>query len=174
MRVGTHNNTAFGLSFAHDYAVTTHDKELQNSIETHARRLFSNDTNCPLDWEPSGTDFLSPCLEEANLMRKVMNDNEFKNWLPLFLPSLSQPDFSLEPARVSDRTDGKLVHLDGLNFSRAWCLKGITNADPDRYAHLIPIARSHINYSLPNLTNDGYEGGHWLASFAVYALMVDS
>ena len=127
------------------------------------------DSNCPLTWEPSGYDFLSPCFEEIDLMRRVLSPNEFKSWLTAFLPNLSQKDFSLEVGQVSDRNDGKLVHLDGLNFSRAWVIYGLINTYPE-YDHLRAIADKHVDYSLPNLVGDSYEGGHWLGSFAIYAL----
>ncbi len=169
IRVGEHTNTAFGLSFAWDYANTTKSTELKTLIESRARDFYINDKQCPLTWEPSGYDFLSPCFEEADLMRRVLSKDEFKIWLGEFLPQLSDKNFVLETAIVSDRTDGKLVHLDGLNFSRAWCLYGIAN-DFEEYKHLNTVANEHINYSLPNVVGDSYEGGHWLASFAIYAL----
>ena len=127
------------------------------------------DKNCPLSWEPGGFDFLSPCLEEAALMKRVLPTNEYKIWLNNFLPQLKDPNFSLEPGKVSDRTDGKLVHLDGVNFSRAWCLNKIAENLPD-YKHLEFIANNHINYSLPGIVDENYEGGHWLGSFALYSL----
>lgn len=102
-------------------------------------------------------------------MRRVMPEAEYREWLNNFLPQLSQKDFALEPGKVGDRTDGKLVHLDGVNFSRAWCLYGIAETLPE-YEHLKNIARSHIAYSLPSITDDNYEGTHWLGTFAIYAL----
>jgi len=168
IRVGEHTNTAFGLSFAIDYARTLNHSELENAIQKRAKEFYLNDSSCPIDWEPSGFDFLSPCLEEASLMSKVLEREEFIIWLDKFLPQMKSPSFQLEPGKVSDRTDGKLVHLDGLNFSRAWCLKTISEADK-KYSHLIPIANAHINHSLPSLVGDAYEGGHWLGSFAIYA-----
>jgi hypothetical protein len=128
-----------------------------------------NDKGCPLNWEPSGFDFLSPCFEEAALMKRVLSKENFLNWLSEFLPQLNDPNFSLEPGIVSDRTDGKLVHLDGVNFSRAWSLNAIAKNLPE-YNHLSNIANQHINYSLPSIVDDNYEGGHWLGSFAIYAL----
>ncbi|MCM4170976.1 DUF2891 domain-containing protein [Arenibacter sp. TNZ] len=169
IRVGEHSNTAFGLSMAWDYAVVMEDDTLKDAIISSVARFYTNDTNCPLTWEPSGFDFLSPCLEEANLVRKIYGPEKFKKWLNKFLPQLTMPQFSLEPGKVSDRTDGKLVHLDGLNFSRAWCLYGIAETLPE-YAHLKQIATAHINYSLPNIVDDNYSGTHWLGSFALYAL----
>ncbi len=169
IRVGTHTNTAFAMTMIYDYAVAFQDDELLALIEDRARDYFMNDRDCPMSWEPSGYDFLSPCLEEADIMRRVLPKEEFKTWLEAFLPSLSQPDFHLAPGIVTDRTDGHLVHLDGLNFSRAWCLYGIAETLP-AYAHLVKIANEHIEHSLPNLVGDSYEGGHWLASFALLAL----
>lgn len=169
IRVGEHTNTAFGLTFAWDYAKTVDNKDLKNLIEKRAKDFYLNDINCPLNWEPSGYDFLSPCFEEINLMRRVLNKNEFKSWIDKFLPELIKPTFKLQPGIVSDRTDGKLVHLDGLNFSRAWVLYGLAKQYPE-YKHLINIANEHVKHSLPNLVGDSYEGGHWLGSFAIYAL----
>ena len=169
IRVGEHTNTAFGLCFAWDYANTTQHEQLKSAIESRARDFYMDDTNCPLGWEPSGYDFLSPCLEEIDLMRRILNKAEFKNWLDGFYPLLEDKNFKLEPGQVSDRTDGKLVHLDGLNFSRAWVLYGLAGQYQE-YKHLINSANEHIEYSLPNLVGDSYEGGHWLGSFAIYAL----
>jgi len=168
IRVGEHTNTAFGLSFALDYAQSVKNIELVNAIKTRARDFYFSDQNCPLEWEPSGFDFLSPCLEEANLMSKVLQGQEFDLWLGKFLPKLKSHSFELAVGEVSDRTDGKLVHLDGLNFSRAWCLKNIAESNQN-YSHLIDIANAHIYHSLPALVGDTYEGGHWLGSFAIYA-----
>ena len=169
IRVGTHSNTAFGLVFAYDYAKANNKQILLEAITKRALYFYENDTNCPMSWEPSGTDFLSPCLEEAALMKRVLNKEEFTNWLQKFLPQLFNKNYKLDVGEVSDRTDGHLVHLDGLNFSRAWCLNEISK-DVKELNHLKEIANMHINYSLPNLVGDSYEGGHWLASFAIYAL----
>ena len=169
IRVGEHTNTAFGLAFAWDYAHTLGVDSLQALIEHRARDFYLNDQGCPLSWEPSGYDFLSPCLEEADIMRRVLPPAEFKSWLKDFLPGLSDPAFAMPPGRVSDRTDGKLVHLDGVNFSRAWCLYGLANSLPE-YGHLKDVAEEHLRYSLPSIVDGGYEGEHWLASFALYAL----
>ena len=168
IRVGEHSNTAFGLAFAWDYAVALGHRGLRELIGKRARDFFMNDRGCPLAWEPSGFDFLSPCLEEADLMRRVLSKKEFAAWLKKFLPQLSDKKFHLAPGIVSDRKDGKLVHLDGLNFSRAWCLYGM--ASLPGYSHLRKIADEHLRYSLPAVAGDSYEGGHWLASFAIYAL----
>ena len=170
IRVGEHSNTAFGLSFAYDFAKTTGNDKLKKLIENKACEFFINDKSCPLDWEPGGFDFFSPCLEEADLMRRILPVKEFEKWLSDFLPQLINSDFQLEPARVSDRTDGKLVHLDGLNFSRARCLGNIAETLP-QYTHLKAIANKHINFSLPAIVDGSYEGEHWLASFALLSLI---
>ncbi|MDH7912436.1 DUF2891 domain-containing protein [Winogradskyella sp. SYSU M77433] len=169
IRVGEHPNTAFGLSFAYDYAVAVNHVELKNLIEKRAKDFYTEDQDCPLEWEPSGFDFLSPCLEEAALMRRVLPNEEFLTWVNDFLPELKDESFNIEVGRVSDRTDGKLVHLDGVNFSRAWSLNYIAKDLPE-FAHLQNLANKHINYSLPSIVGDSYEGGHWLGSFAIYAL----
>lgn len=170
LRVGTHTSTAFGLTFADDYAKALGNTALQKSLEENARRLFSKDENCPLNWEPSGTDFLSPCFEEMNLMRRVLNKEEFLTWNHKFLPQLESKNFDLEVGKVSDRNDGHLVHLDGLNFSRAWIFYGLAKQYPEKYGHLVKLADKHLNYSLPSIVDGNYEGEHWLASFALYAL----
>ncbi|MEM6395975.1 MAG: DUF2891 domain-containing protein [Bacteroidota bacterium] len=169
IRTGEHPNTGFGLSFAYDYAEAVVDTALLNIISRRARDFFLADREASFAYEPSGYDFLSPVLEEVDIMRRVLSEEEFHSWLEGFLPALTKPDFDLEVGLVSDRTDGKLVHLDGLNFSRAWVLYGLANQYP-RYAHLRGVADAHVAYSLPNLTGDSYEGGHWLGSFAIYAL----
>ncbi|MFC2090839.1 DUF2891 domain-containing protein [Bacteroidota bacterium] len=169
IRVGEHTNTAFGLTFARDYADAYGADSLLSVIDARARAFYLEDMGCPIDWEPSGYDFLSPCLEEIDLMRRVLNEKEFKRWLEGFAPRLMSDDFALEPGIVLDRSDGKLVHLDGLNFSRAWVLYGLATQYPE-YEHLVEIADEHINYSLKGLTDGNYEGEHWLASFAIYAL----
>jgi hypothetical protein len=169
IRVGTHTNTAFAMSLIHDYASSLKNIDLLNAIEARAKEYYKTDADCPLSWEPSGYDFLSPCLEEAYLMSKVMSADEYERWISDFLPELQNEEFSIEPGEVTDRTDGHLVHLDGLNFSRAWCLYGIAKALP-KYDHLIAVANSHIEHSLPNITDGNYEGGHWLASFALLSM----
>ncbi len=164
IRVGEHTNTAFGLSFALDYAIQSGNETFAQSIKTHALRFYAEDKGCPIDWEPSGYDFLSPCLSELSLMNKVLSKEDFNTWSTDFLPSLFNGTLSLEPGEVKDRSDGKLVHLDGLNFSRAWCLYGMQ----DDYADL--LADHHINHSLDKIKDGDYAGEHWLASFALYAL----
>ncbi len=169
IRVGEHPNTAFGLSFAYDYALATENTQLQTLIENRAKEFYLDDQDCPIEWEPSGFDFLSPCLEEAALMKRVLAKDEFLSWVNDFLPELNNEDFDIEVGKVSDRTDGKLVHLDGVNFSRAWSLNYIAKDLPE-FNHLQNLSNKHINYSLPSIVGDSYEGGHWLGSFAIYAL----
>ena len=169
VRVGTHNNTAFGLSNAWDYAVFSNNIALQNSIKTNAIRMFKNDSNCPFTWEPSGTDFLSPCMEEVGLMQRILSEKEFLTWLKKFAPQLFSKKWDWEVAKVSDRTDGHLVHLDGLNFSRAWNMYALINAYPKKFSHLQSLADTHLNFSLPSIVDGNYEGEHWLASFALRA-----
>ena len=170
IRTGEHPNTAFGMTMAHDYAIRTNNDPLRLAVEEAARRFYLDDEDCPMSWEPGGFDFLSPCLEEVDMMRRVLEPEEFHEWLAGFLPALIEPDYDLAVGLVSDRTDGKLVHLDGLNFSRAWVLYGLAERYPGRYGHLVSTANEHVAYSLPNLVGDSYEGGHWLGSFAIYAL----
>lgn len=169
IRVGEHTNTAFALAFAWDYAAATKTWELQQLIEFRARDFYFKDQGCPVSWEPSGFDFLSPCLEEADIMSRVLEEKEFQDWFAKFLPNWQV----MEPAEVSDRTDGKLVHLDGLNFSRAWALYSISKKLPKQKEDLARLAAVHINKSLPQITSGDYAGEHWLASFALYALSVE-
>lgn len=170
VRVGTHSNTAFGLSFAWDYALILEDQKLKDAITQRALPFYKDDKGCPITWEPSGADFLSPCFEELDLMRRILPEAEFMPWVDQFLPKLKQADFSVAVAEVGDREDGQLVHLDGLNFSRAWVFYGLAKQYPEQFGHLSNLANEHIAYSYPNLVGDTYEGGHWLGSFAIYAL----
>lgn len=170
IRVGEHTNTAFGLAFALDYARATSEAELEALIIERAKDFYLNDCDCPIEWEPSGYDFLSPCLQEANLMAEVLAPVEFNKWLKQFMPKLLKKKFQLEPGKVLDRTDGKLVHLDGLNFSRAWCLYRLAKHLPKQKANLIQIADQHLNASMNQVIGSHYMGSHWLASFLVYAL----
>ena len=170
IRTGVHPNTAFGLSFAYDYAMAVNDSALQEAVASAARRYFADDKDCPLSWEPSGEDFLSPCLEEAALMARVLPLARYNEWLSAFLPSLSERA-SLPPANVSDRSDPKIVHLDGLNLSRAWNLYVIADKVDDATAQTLrEKAGEHLAATLPHVTSEHYEGSHWLGSFAIYAL----
>lgn len=169
VRVGEHQNTAFGMTFAYDYAKTTQNQKLLDLITSRAKSFYLGDDNCPISWEPSGFDFLSPCLAEVDLMQRVLAEQTFKLWIKDFMPQLLQKDFELTVGEVSDRTDGKLVHLDGLNYSRAWAFYNLANKYKE-FQHLQLLADEHMSYSYPNLFEDSYEGGHWLGTFAIYAL----
>ena len=175
IRAGTHPNTAFGLAFALDYARACARPDLEALIVSRAHDYFSADADCPAGWEPGGADFLSPALCEADLMARVLPAGEFPAWLARFLPGLgdAQPAALLEPALVSDRSDPQLVHLDGLNLSRAWCMKRISDALPDddpARAVLVQSAARHAQAGLNQVASGEYAGEHWLASFAVYLL----
>lgn len=170
IRVGEHTNTAFALALAHDYAVASENEEIRMLIDKRARDYYINDDDCPISWEPGGFDFLSPCFSEIDIMRRVLSKNAFKMWMDDFMPQLKTEGFTMEVAEVTDRTDGKLVHLDGLNFSRAWVMYGLSSQYPETYGHLRKLADEHVAYSFPNLVGDSYEGGHWLGSFALYAI----
>jgi Protein of unknown function (DUF2891) len=174
VRAGVHANTAFALALAHEYAEAAADEALAALIAAKARAWYAADIDCQA-WEPSGDDFLSPALIEAELMRRVLEPAEFRAWFARFLPRVSrgEPRTLFEPARVSDRGDGKIAHLDGLNLSRAWCWRGIARAapadDPVRAAAMAAAER-HLAASLPHVAGD-YMGEHWLASFALLALL---
>lgn len=169
IRAGTHSNTAFGLTNAWDYAVFSNHTALQDCIKANAKRLFIEDENCPFYWEPSGTDFLSPCMEEVAIMQRVLPQKEFLSWSKKFAPQLFSKNWQWEVAKVSDRTDGHLVHLDGLNFSRAWNLYHLIANYPKEFSHLKDMANNHFTFSLPSIVDGNYEGEHWLASFALRA-----
>lgn len=168
IRVGEHPNIAFGMSFALDYSQKYHP-QLAQLIKQRALDYFSKDTNCPLTWEPGGFDFFSPCLQEAVLMMKVLPKEDFIKWFDLFLPDFRKnPSLYLQIAEVSDRSDGKLAHLDGLNFSRAWCLYELGN-HLENYK-MIDLANQHFHASYDKMDTGEYAGAHWLASFALYAI----
>jgi hypothetical protein len=160
VRIGEHSQTAFALGLIID---STDDADLARIARDAANRFYAKDRNCPISYEPSGEDFLSPCLAEADVMRRVMPKAQFVSWFDRFLP-----DVDLKPEVVVDPTDPKLAHLDGLNLSRAWMLEGIASALTTRAAALRKIANAHRNAGLASVTGEHYEGGHWLGSFAVY------
>ena len=175
LRGGTHPNTAFGLSFALDYARRVGHGELERLVVARSLDYFAHDEDCPAEWEPSGSDFLSPALIEADLMRRVLSADEFTKWFGRFLPGLEKgkPETLLRPATVADRTDPQIVHLDGLNLSRAWCMNGIASALPEGHAVrplFFEAAAQHAAASLSHVASGDYMGEHWLASFAVYML----
>jgi hypothetical protein len=175
IRTGVHPNTAFGLAFALDYARAVGDRPLQELVERRSRDYYGRDAGIPAAWEPDGNDFFSPSLMEADLMRRVLPANEFPAWLHRFYPELAkgEPKTLLMPATVTDRTDPQLVHLDGLNLSRAWCMRSIAAAlpkdDPARRV-LAEAAARHAAAGLKHVASGDYAGEHWLASFAVYLL----
>ena len=166
IRTGEHNNTAFGLSLMIDYARVAGNAEFGKLLEGRGRDYYLKDKACPLAYEPSGEDFLSPCLAEADFMRRILPREEFAAWFPAFLPRVD-----LEPTRVADVTDGKLYHLAGLNLSRAWMLEGIASRLPgndERRASLTALAGRLKRAGLDSIRSEHYEGGHWLGSFAIY------
>lgn len=173
IRTGQHPNTAFGLSFAWDYAISVENIELKELIEAKAKTFFLKDKNTPANWEPNGFDFFSPGLQEAALMSRILSPTDFGFWLQEFLPDLmnGKPQNLFSPAKVADRSDGKLVHLDGLNLSRAWCFGEIANALPIGQEGILKAAmEKHLAAAIPHVNSGSYAGEHWLASFAVYAL----
>jgi len=166
IRTGEHNNTAFGMGLMLDYARISANSEFARLVESRARDFYLNDQGCPLAYEPSGEDFLSPCLAEADVMRRILPRDRFAAWFSAFLPRVD-----LEPTRVADVTDGKLYHLAGLNLSRAWMLEGILSrlpSDDARRAPLTALAGRLKQAGLESIESEHYEGGHWLGSFAVY------
>lgn len=171
-RSGMHGNTAFGLSFALDYARATKDTAFERAIVRSANQLFLKDTKAPTIWEPDGADFFSPSLMEADLMRKILNKPIFNKWFSNWLDNASLQHLTKLP-HVSDRTDLQIVHLDGLCFSRSWCMSGIANQLPQndpRRKLLISAAVQHLNQSIASVVSGNYGGEHWLASFAVFAI----
>ena len=173
IRIGEHEQTAFSFGLVWDWAGVTGDTEMRQLLTDAAHRFYQNDRHCPLSYEPSGQDFLSPCLAEADFMRRVLDRTAFSQWLTDFLPEIptSAGKAWLTPGVVTDRTDPKLAHLDGLNLSRAWMLEGIAHGlgpDDRRTAALLAAANSHRQAALPAVTGEHYEGGHWLGTFAVY------
>jgi hypothetical protein len=172
-RTGVHPNTAFGLVFALDYARTEKNVEFEKAIVASAKAIFLKDKNAPASWEPNGSDFLSPCLEEADLMRRILTPKEFTIWFNQFLSLQSLKHLTVLPV-VSDRTDLQIVHLDGLSFSRSWCMKGLAavlSASDPRKKLLLQSSLHHLSAALPNVVSGNYGGEHWLASFALYALV---
>lgn len=171
-RSGTHGNTAFGLNFALDYARTAKDKAFEKALIKSAKSLFAKDKNIPATWEPNGADFFSPALQEADLMRKVLPKSEFIKWFNTFLTKEGLQRV-MEIPTVSDRSDYQIVHLDGLCFTRSWCMRSIAKQLPltdIRRKQLLQSSVKLLNTSLPQVTSGNYGGEHWLASFAVFAI----
>ncbi len=177
IRLGTHNQSAFAFGLMLDWARVAGDAELEQLIIERSKAFHLDDVNCPLDYEPSGEDFLSPCLMEADLMRRILTPEEFSAWLSEFLPQIPTDGTGdwLAPGIVKDASDGKLVHLDGVNSSRAWNLYNIARALPEgdrRKAALVAAAEVHASEGVAAVSDEHYSGSHWLASFATY-LMTD-
>jgi Protein of unknown function (DUF2891) len=173
VRSGEHSQTAFALGLMLDYARITGDTDCIKLFAGKARQCYSADKRCPLEYEPSGEDFLSPSLAEADVMRRVLPPSVFAEWLRAFMPQIAEDGRGdwLKPVVSPDPSDGKLAHLDGLNLSRAWMLEGIAGAlptDDARQPGIVAAATSHARAGLVATTGEHYEGGHWLGSFAVY------
>jgi Protein of unknown function (DUF2891) len=168
-----HQDTAFALAFILDYARVVGDTELAQTVATRARQYYLADRNYPIDYEPSGEDFFSPGLNEADVMRRVLAPEDFSRWLDEFIPGLRAGNLGnwAKAAEVSDVTDGRIIHLAGLNLSRAWTLRGVLSAlapgDPRR-AILEAAVNVHEAAGLKYVFSGHYEGEHWLATFAVY------
>ena len=173
VRTGEHSQTAFALGLVLDWARSRKEDFMATLVEERCRTYYLKDRGANLAFEPGGQDFLSPALAEADLMRRILDPTAFAAWLGAFLPELSQDGSTdwMKPAVVTDRTDGKLAHLDGLNLARAWMLEGIAAGLPPldpRLGGLRAVARKHRESGLAAVTGEHYEGGHWLGSFAIY------
>lgn len=178
IRTGVHPDTAFALGQILDYARLVRNKDLEDLVVTRVRDYFTKDENYNSEYEPSGEDFFSPCLNEADLIRRILPRDEFSRWLTLFLPSVEASSQSklLRPAIVSDLTDGKLVHLAGLDLSRAWCMQGIAKGLPENDPRVPLLNRSaseHARVGFSYIFSGHYEGEHWLGTFAVYTLTMN-
>ncbi len=175
VRTGVHSQSAFAISLALDRALAAGDEPRRRRLSRRATELYGADAGWSLAFEPSGEDFLSPSLGEADLMRRVLPADAFGAWLTRFLPELSSPDLAdrLRPVRPLDPGDGRLAHLDGLSLSRAWMLRGVADALPtgDARTHALQASASeHLRAGLGSVWSDDYVRAHWLASFATYAL----
>jgi hypothetical protein len=178
IRIGEHDQTAFAFGLGLDWARAAGDQEMLALLTSSIERFYLRDKSCPLDYEPSGQDFLSPCLGEADVVRRVLPPDRYATWLAAFLPQLPADGSTtwLAPAIVTDASDPKLAHLDGLNLSRAWMLLGMARGLPAsdaRIAGLRATAAAHREAGLRAVTGAHYEGGHWLGSFAVYLVTVE-
>jgi hypothetical protein len=178
VRHGVHGNTAFGLSLALPYARAAEadgDERLAAAIADAGRRFYAADAGYPAGWEPSGADFLSPALTEAELMASLLERTAFPGWLDAFLPALEsgRPAALFTPAIVSDASDAQIAHLHGLNLSRAWCFERLAGMLPDgdpRVAVLRAAAAEHADAALGHVTGSDYAVEHWLVAYAVLLL----
>jgi len=185
IRIGEHDQTAFSFGLVWDWAAAAREQSVTDLLRERIGVFYLDDRNCPINYEPSGQDFLSPCLGEADLVRRVLPPDRYAAWLKTFLPGIesnrvavrvggetvSAPPIWLKPAVVTDPSDPKLAHLDGLNLSRAWMLEAVASglpANDPRRRILLETARAHREAGLRAVTGEHYEGGHWLGSFAVY------
>ncbi|EMI43566.1 DUF2891 domain-containing protein [Rhodopirellula sp. SWK7] len=175
IRVGQHTDTGFALGQLLDYSKAVNHPDLAAVVAQTARKFYLDDKNYPVSYEPSGHDFFSSCWNEADLMRRVLPADEFAQWLAKFVPNAKTQltDGTIEPVEVPDVTDGKLVHLAGLNLNRAWCLRAVANALPANHELKQPLlisARRHLRAGVKYVNSGHYEGDHWLATFALYAI----
>ncbi|WP_211454856.1 DUF2891 domain-containing protein [Collimonas antrihumi] len=173
IRVGTHYNSAFALKLILDFARHRQDSELESAVVNAACRYFMSDSNYPAHYEPGGDEFLSAALTEALLMADVLEADVFVDWFAQYLPALADIDRLMNPAEVSDHSDPKIAHLNGLNLSRAWCMKRIARRLPENdpaTATLVAAARRHMEAGLPHVVSGEYAGEHWLATFAMMAM----
>jgi len=173
IRSGEHSQTAFAFGLMADWSQARGDVGMARLLEQRARLYYLSDRDCALRYEPSGEDFLSPCIAEADFMRRMLPQAEYADWLARFLPGIPRDGRAdwLPPGIVTDRSDPKLAHIDGLNLSRAWMLEGMASGLPERdrrRAALLAAAQAHADAALPAVTGEHYEGGHWLGTFAVY------
>ncbi|MBT8061616.1 MAG: DUF2891 domain-containing protein [Xanthomonadales bacterium] len=173
IRIGEHAQTAFAFALFLDWSKASANSEFAKLVSERSMAFYSGDLVCPLDYEPGGQDFLSPCLAEADLMRRVMDPQRYAQWLTVFMPRIPLDGSAgwIPLAKITDRTDGKLAHLDGLHLSRAWALEGMVAGLPEgdpRIPSLKAAAVMHAEAGLASVTGEHYEGGHWLGSFATY------
>lgn len=178
LRPGTHANTAFSFGLMTEYALVMKDTTLLEAMKSFSGKHFASDQNCPTAYEPSGTDFISPCLAEAAVMTHFMESAAYLEWFKAFLPALDSPEFGTiaSPPTILDKEDPSIGHLIGLMFQRAWCLKQIAamfEDDDPRKAEFLNIADQHIRSGESIMFESGYGGAHWLATFAIYAYTID-
>ncbi len=175
IRIGQHTDTAFALGQIIDYSALVKREALQSLVEARAKAFYFDDLAYPVHYEPSGHDFFSSCWNEADLMRRVLSQDKFEDWLAKFVPDLHRQltDGTVEPVRVSDVSDPKIVHLAGLNLNRAWCLQSIAaslRSDHPLRESLEKSGRTHLEAGLGYINSGHYEGDHWLATFGLYAV----